>query len=85
MDGVMNIVSGKIGFANPYVLLLLLFIPLGFYLLRRYRRAAMIYPVTRRFANTMRSIRVILCRTLPYSWAVGLGLLIVATARPRAG
>ena len=81
----MNIVSGKIGFANPYVLLLLLFIPLGFYLIRRYRRAAMIYPVTRRFANTMRSIRVILWRTLPYIWAVGLGLLIVAAARPRAG
>ena len=65
---------------------MLLLIPLGYYLLWRFRAPTMIYTVTSRFGDVWkRSFRVTLWRAVPHLWAIALALFSFAAARPRAG
>ena len=80
-----EILGGTLKFANPWGFILIVLLPLGYLLLRRFGKATMLYTVTRRFKNLPRTIRVRLWIILPYVWIIILLLFIIASARPQAG
>ena len=85
MSNLSNIFSGTLQFANPWGFLWLLLVPVGFWMIKKFRVATMLYTVTKRFEKTPVSFRVKLWRLLPYLWALVIVLFSFAAARPRAG
>ncbi len=86
-SSVKDIFGGSIDFANPWALLFLLLVPFGYWLMKRFPRATMLYTVTRRFKkpNRRKSFRVSLWRSVPHLWAIAIVLFSLAAARPQAG
>ncbi len=86
MSSLNEILGGHLEIGNPWGFLLLLLVPLGYYLLARFRAPTMIYTVTRRFGSQWRkSFRVKLWRAVPHLWGATIVLFSFAAARPRAG
>ena len=85
-NSVKDIFGGSIDFANPWGLLFLLLIPFGYWLIKKFPRATMLYTVTRRFKKTKRkSFRVSLWQSVPHLWALAIVLFSLAAARPQSG
>ncbi len=79
-----DIFSGRISFENPWGFLLLLLIPIGYWLISHFRRSAMIFPVTRRFVKASRSVRVVLWRFMPHILAITIIMFSVGVSRPQS-
>jgi len=71
--------------ANPYALVLLLFIPLLWWRQQRQRPVAIAYPTVQTWAEVPRSAMSRLRRALPYLRLLVLVLGILALARPQQG
>ncbi len=63
----------------------LVLVPVGYILLGRFGRAAMIYTVTRRFRSAPPTLRAKLWKATPHMWASAIVALSIAAARPQAG
>lgn len=85
MSGLSNIFGGALKFANPWGFAWIILIPMGYWLIKRYGRATMLYTVTRRFKHIPSSFRVKLWKVLPHFWAAAILLFAVSAARPQAG
>ncbi len=79
-----TIFGESVTFTNPWALLLLLLLPIGWILRAKYRRATMLYTVTRRFKNAKSTFKVKLLKALPYIWMLAITFFVIAAARPRS-
>ncbi len=85
MSNLTDIFGGTLKFANPFGFAWILLIPIGYWAMKKFGSATMLYTIVKRFKHLPSSFRVKLWRMLPYLWALTIFLFSVAAARPRAG